>query len=158
MSVTNYYWHFSSSRRELALGADAGCLVLSWNYYSKSTPCLLVRHKYRHTKHHAAASLSFKFAPAPLSVAHDTNATRPTARTTAPPCSPHTRCTRGTGRARAYETGFVFRVVVVASSSVVRSGHTVIQELAEMPRPTENEAGLTAPRPEVFLRGLHLGI
>ena len=40
MSVTNYYWHFSSSRRELALGADAGCLVLSWNY-SKSTPCLV---------------------------------------------------------------------------------------------------------------------
>ena len=25
-----------------------------------------------------------------------------------------------------------------------------------MPRPTENEAGLTAPRPEVFLRGLDL--
>ena len=34
----------------------------------------------------------------------------------------------------------------------------ITQELAEMLRPTENEAGLTAPRPEVFLRGLHLGI
>ena len=29
----------------------------------------------------------------------------------------HTRCTRGTGRAEAYEAGFVVRVVVVASSS-----------------------------------------
>ena len=109
----------------MALGADAGSLVLSWNH-SKSTPCLLVRHKYRQTKRHAAASLSFKLAPASLGVAHDTNATRPTARTTAPPCSSHTRRTRGTGRAGAYETGFVFRVVVVASSSVVRSGHTGI--------------------------------
>ena len=75
-------------------------------------------HKYRHTNHHAAASLSFKFVPAPLGVAHDTNATRPTARTTGPPCPSHTRRTRGTGRAGAYEAGFVFRVVVVASSSV----------------------------------------
>ena len=100
----------------MALGADAGCLVLSWNH-SKTTPCLLVRHKYRHTNHHAAASLSFKFVPAPLGVAHDTNATRPTARITAPPCPSHTMRTRGTGRAGAYETGFVFRVVVVASSS-----------------------------------------
>ena len=46
-----------------------GCLVLSWNH-SKSTPCLLVRHKYRHTNHHAAASLSFKFVPAPLGATH----------------------------------------------------------------------------------------
>ena len=113
-----HYWDFSSNRRELALGADAGCLVLSWNH-SKSTPCLLVRHKYRHTNHHAAASLSFKFVPAPLGVAHDTNATRPTTRTTAPPCPSNTRRTRGTGRAgAAYEAGFVFRFVVVASSSV----------------------------------------
>ena len=97
--------------------ADAGCLVLSWNH-SKSTPCLLVRHKYRHTNHHAAASMSFKYVPAPLGVAHDTNATRPTARTTAPPCPSHTRRTRGTGRAGAYEADFIFRVVVVASSSV----------------------------------------
>ena len=43
----------------------------------KITPCLLVRHKYRHTNHHAAASLSLKVVPAPLGVgvAHDTNAT-----------------------------------------------------------------------------------
>ena len=113
----------------MALGADAGCLVLSWNH-SKTTPCLLVRHKYRHTNHHAAASLSFKFVPAPLGVAHDTNATRPTARITAPPCPSHTRRTRGTGRAGAYEAGFVFRVVVVASSSVVRLGHTGISRNA----------------------------
>ena len=84
----------------------------------KSTPCLLVRRKYRHTNHHAAASLSFKFGTAPLGVAHGTNATRPTTRTTAPPCPSHTRRTRGTGRAGVYEAGFVFRVVVVASSSV----------------------------------------
>ena len=45
-----------------------------------------MRHKYRHTSYHAAASLSFKFVPAPLGVAHDTNATRLTTRTTAPPC------------------------------------------------------------------------
>ena len=112
-----HYGDFSSNQRELALGADAGCLVLSLNH-SKITPCLLVRHKYRHTNHHAAMSLSFKGVPAPLGVAHDTtNATRPMARTTAPPCPSHTRRTRGTGRAGAYEVGFVVRVVVVASSS-----------------------------------------
>ena len=111
-----HYWGFSSNQRELALGADAGCLVLSWNH-SKTTPYLLVRLKYRHTTHHAAASLSFKFVSAPLDVAHDTNATRPTARITAPPCPSHTRRTRGTGHAGAFEAGFVFRVVVVASSS-----------------------------------------
>ena len=116
-----HYWDFSSNRRELALRADGGCLVLSWNH-SKSTPCLLARHKYRNTNHHAAASLPFKFVPAPLGVAHDTNATRPTARTTAPPCSSYTRRTRGTGRADAYEASFVSRVVVVASSSVMPVG------------------------------------
>ena len=84
-------WHFATSVVERAirqliigisdrtgaswpLGTDAGCLVLSWNH-SKTTPCLLVRHKYRHTTHHAAASLSFKFVPAPLGATHDTNAT-----------------------------------------------------------------------------------
>ena len=91
--------------------------VLSWNH-SKSTPCLLVRHKHRHTNHHAASSLPFKFVPALLGVAHDTNATRPTARTTAPPCPSHTRRTRGTERASANEASFVSRVFVVASSSV----------------------------------------
>ena len=39
------YWDFSSNQRQLALGADAGCLVLSWNH-SKTTPCLLMRHEY----------------------------------------------------------------------------------------------------------------
>ena len=112
-----HFWDFSSNRRELALGADGGCLVLSWDH-SKSTPCLLARHKYRNTNYHAAASLPFKFAPAPLGVAHDTNATRPTARITAPPCPSHTRRTRGTGRADTYEASAVSRVVVVASSSV----------------------------------------
>ena len=68
------YWGLWSNQRELALGTDAGCLVLSWNH-SKLIPCLLVRHKYRHTNHHAAASLLFKFVPAPLGATHDTNAT-----------------------------------------------------------------------------------
>ena len=113
----------SSNRRELALGTDAGCLVLSWNHL-KTTPCLLVRHKYRHTTHHAAASLSFKFVPAPLGATHDTNATLPTTSTTAPSCPPPTRCAGGPTRAVACEAEYFFRVVVVASSSVVRLGHT----------------------------------
>ena len=102
---------------------DAGCLVLSWNH-SKSIPCLLVRHKYRHTNHHAAASLSFKFVSAPLGATHNTNATRPTTSTTAPPCPPPTCCTGGPTRAVACEAEYFFRVVVVASSSVVRSGRS----------------------------------
>ena len=118
-----YYWNLSSNRREFALGADAESLVLSWNHL-KSTPCLLVRHKYRHTNHHAAASLSFKFVRASLGVAHHTNATRPTARTTAPPYPPPTRCAGGPTRAVACEVGYFFRVVVVASSSDVRLGNT----------------------------------
>ena len=81
-----------------------------------------MRHKYRHTNHHTAASLPFKFVRASLGVAHNTNATRPTARTTAPPCPSSTRRTRGTGRAVACEAEYFFRVVVVASSSVVRLG------------------------------------
>ena len=115
------YWNLSSNRREFALGADAESLVLSWNHL-KSTPCLLVRHKYRHTNHHTAASLSFKFVRASLGVAHNTNATRPTARTTAPPCPSSTRRTRGTGRAIAREAIFESRVGVVGSWSVVRLG------------------------------------
>ena len=116
----------------MALGADGGCLVLSWNH-SKSSSCLLVRHKYRHTNqgpasalrfdyYHAAASLPFKFVPAPLSVTHDTNATRPTASTTAPPCPPPTRCAGGPTGAVACEAEYFFRVVVVVVSSVVRLG------------------------------------
>ena len=72
----NYYWIISSSRRKLALETDAGCLVLSRNHM-KATPCLLVRHKHRHTNHHAAASLPFDFVSVPLGATHDTNATRP---------------------------------------------------------------------------------
>ena len=100
-----------------------GCLVLSWNH-SKSTPCLLARHKRRHTNRHAAASLAFKFSPAPLGVTHDASATRPATRpatsTTAPPCPSPTRRARGKGRAIAREAVFESRIGVVASSSVVR--------------------------------------
>ena len=113
----------------MALGTDAGCLVLSWNH-SKSTPCLLVRHKHRHTNHHAAASLAFKFSPAPLGVTHDASATRPATSTTAPPCPSPTRRARGTGRAIAREAVFESRVVVVVSSSVVRLGHSGISRNA----------------------------
>ena len=69
----------------------------------KIDPSLLVRHKYRHTNHHAAAPLPFKFVPAPLGMTHDTNTTRPTASTTAPPCPPPTRCADGPTRAVACE-------------------------------------------------------
>jgi len=81
-----------------------------------------VRHKYRHTNHHTAASLSFKFVRASLGVAHNTNATRPATSTTAPPCPSSTRRTRGTGRAIAREAIFESRVGVVGSWSVVRLG------------------------------------
>jgi len=111
------------------LGADGGCLVLSWRH-SKSTPCFLVRHKHRHTNHHAAASLAFKFPPAPLGVTHDASATRPATSTTAPPCSSPTRRARGTGRAIAREAVFESRVVVVVSSSVVRSDYTGVSRTA----------------------------
>ena len=120
-------WDVPSSRRELALGADGGCLVLSWNH-SKSTPCLLVRHKHRHTNHRAAASLAFKFPPAPLGVTHDASATRPAMSTTAPPCPSPIQRARWTGRVVAYEAGFASRVVVVALSSVVRLGSTGIKQ------------------------------
>ena len=110
----------------MALGADGGCLVLSWGH-SKSTPCLLVRHKHRHTNHHVAASLAFKFAPAPLSACHTTRARRDPRRAPQPRHFPlPTRRSRGTGRAIAREAVFESRVVVVVSSSVVRSGHSGI--------------------------------
>ena len=83
-----------------------------------------MRHKYRHTNHHAAASLPFKFVPAPLGATHDTNATRPTTSTTVPPYPPPTRCADGPTPAVACKAEYFFRVVVVASSSVVRLGHT----------------------------------
>ena len=112
-------------------------MVLSWNH-SKSTPCLLVRHKHRHTNHHAAASLAFKVVPVPLGVTHDASATRPATSTTAPPCPSPTRRARWTGRAVAYEAGFASLVVVVASSSVVRLGSTGISRKAA---PTRKRSG-----------------
>ena len=90
----------------------------------KIDPCLLVRHKHRHTNHHAAESLAFKFAPAPLGVTHGASATRRATSTTAPPCHSPTRRARGAGRAIAREAVFESRVGVVASSSVVRLGIT----------------------------------
>ena len=127
----------------MALGNDAGCLVLSWNR-SKSTPCLLVRHKYRHTNHHAAASLSFKFVPALLGATHDTNATRPTTSTTAPPCPPPTRCAGGPTRAVACEADFFF----VSSSALCRRWCVKdVQELPQMPRTAEKQGRVSsAPR------------
>ena len=94
----------------LALGADGGCLVLSLNH-SKSTPFLLARHKYQNPNHHAAASLPFKFVPAPLGVAHNTNATRPTAtaRTTRPRHANQThgvRAGRGGARTRTRRASY----------------------------------------------------
>ena len=116
------YWDMSSSKRELALGADGGCLVLPQNH-STTTSRLLMRLAYQHTDHHAGASLSFEFPPcASRRDTYDASATQPATSTTAPPCPSPTRHTRGTGRAVAYEAGFVSRVVVVASSSVVCLG------------------------------------
>ena len=83
-----------------------------------------MRHKYRHTNHHAAASLPFKCVPAPLGATHDTSATRPTTSTMAKPYPPPTRCAGGPTRAVACEAEYFFRVVVVASASVVRLGST----------------------------------
>ena len=88
----------------------------------KATPCLLVRHKHRHTNHHAAASLPFDFVSVPLGATHDTNATRPATSTTPPPCPPPTRCAGGPARTVACEAEYFFRVVVVVVSSAVRLG------------------------------------
>ena len=130
----------SSNQRELALGTDAGCLVLSWNH-SKSTPCLLVRHKYRHTNHHAAASLPFKFLPAPLGARHDTNATHDEHHGPAMPTAHSLRRRANTrGRLRG---GFFVRVVVVVVSSVVRSGRWGTTPNAP---PAENQGRVSAPR------------
>ena len=102
-------------------------------YKNSCSPLLLLLNRCR----------SNEFVPASLGVAHDTNATRRTTRTTAPPCPSHTRRTRGTGRAGAYEAGFVFRVVVVvaSSSSAVRRPVTSwgVLELPEIQQPPENE-------------------
>ena len=121
MVVSNYYEHFSSSPRGLAMGVDAESLELSWNN-SKSTPCLLVRPTYQATSHHAAAAACVLNARAPLGVTHHTNERARETSTTAPPCPLPTQCTRGTGRAIADKPGFVSRVVVVVVSSVVCLG------------------------------------
>ena len=78
----------------------------------------------RFNYYHAAALLPFNFVPAPLGATHDMNATRPTTSTTPPPYPPPTRCSGGPTRAVACEADFFSRVVVVASSSVVRSGRS----------------------------------
>ena len=52
MVVSDYYEHFLSSPRGLAMGVDALWLELSWNN-SKPIPCLLVRPTYQATSHHA---------------------------------------------------------------------------------------------------------
>ena len=125
-------WDMSSSRRELALGADVGSLVLSWNH-SKSTPCLLVRHQYRHTNHHAAASPPFKFPPAPLGVTHETSTTRPATSTIAPPCPSPTRRARWAGlHARSRTT----RASHLGSSSSRRHRWCVVQDAQELPGTT----------------------
>ena len=118
----------------------------------KTTPCLLVRHKYRHTNHHAAASLSFKFVPAPVGAAHGTNTTRHTTRITAPSCTSYTRRTRGTGRALAYESYGTRRASYFGSSSSRRRrrGPWGVLELPEIQQPPEHEARLPATRPLVI--------
>ena len=121
MVVSNYYEHFSSSPRGLAIGVDAECLELSWNN-SKPTPCLLVRPTYQATSHHAGAAACVLNARAPLGVTHHTNERARETSTTAPPCPLPMHSTRGTGRAIANEPGFVSRVVVVVVSSVVCLG------------------------------------
>ena len=50
--ISNYFEHFSSSSRGLAMGVDAESLELSWNN-PKPTPCLLVRPTYQAASHHA---------------------------------------------------------------------------------------------------------
>ena len=117
--VSNYYEHFSSSPRGLAIGVDAEWLELSWNN-SKPTRCLLVRPTYQATTHHAgAAAFILNGARAPLGVTHHTNERARETSTTAPPCPLPMNSTRGTGRAIANEPCFVSRVVVVVVSSAV---------------------------------------
>ena len=94
----------------------------------------MARLTYRHANHHAAASLAFKFAPAPLGVTHDASATRPATSTTAPPCPLPIDFTRRTGRAIADEAVSVPRVVVVVVSSVACLGNTGITRNAATQR------------------------
>ena len=121
MVVSNYYEHFSSSPRGLAIGVYAECLERSWSN-SKPTPCLLARPTYQATSHHATAAACLLNARAPLGVTHHTNERARETSTTAPPCPLPTRSTRGTRRAITNEPGFVSRVFVVVVSSVVCLG------------------------------------
>ena len=105
MIVMNYYEHFSSSPRGLAIGVDEECLELSWNN-EKPPPCLLVRPTYQATSHHAAAAACDLNAPAPLGVTHHTNERARETSTTAPPCPLATHSTRGMGRAIAHGAFF----------------------------------------------------
>ena len=120
MVVSNYYDHFSSSPRGLAMEVDAEWLERSWNK-SKPTPCLLVRPTYQATPHHTKAACVLN-ARAPLGVTYHTNERARKTSTTAPPCPLPIHSTRGTGRAIASESGFVSQVVVVVVSSVVCLG------------------------------------
>ena len=99
MVVSNYYEHFSSSPRGLAMGVDAECLELSWNN-PKPTPCLLVRPTYQATSHHAAAAACVLNASAPLGMTHHTNERARETSTTALSCTAHTIHARDGARDR----------------------------------------------------------
>ena len=105
MVVSNYYEHFSSSPRGLAIGVDAECLELSWNN-SKPTPCLLVRPTYQATSHHAAAAACHFNAPAPLGVTHHTSARVSESERRTPPVHRSGEATRG--RPAPFRGGFFF--------------------------------------------------
>ena len=150
------YWDMTSSRRELALGADVGCLVLSWNH-QKSTRaswswCVTNTDTQTITPlRRLRLNLSLR-----LSARHTTRtrhdprrAPRPrhTHRPLAAPAGQHAR-----SRAK--------RNIFFGSSSSRRRRWCVwvVQELPEMPQPPENKAGLPASRPMVILKGLDLAI
>ena len=144
-----HYWDFSSNQRELALGADAGCLVLSWNH-SKTTPCLLVRHKYRHTNHQTITplrrcrlNLSLR-----LSAWHTTRTRRDPRRGSRPR---HAHRIQGT-RAGRGAGGRTRRASYFGSSSSRRRrrGPWGVLELPEIQQPPENEARHPATRPIVI--------
>ena len=94
--------------------------------------------------------------PLRLSARHTTRARRDPRRAPQPrhALRPHDARAERDARSRARR----FSNLGSASSRRRRWCVWVLQELPEMPQPPENEAGLTAPRPEVFLRGLNLGI
>ena len=112
------------------------------------TPCLLVRHKYRHTNHHAAASLSFKFVPPCASQRgtprHERDATHGEDHGPAMPIAhkAHARDgTRGGVRGGLRRSGRRHRVVVgEAPWGVMELSET------QQPPPENNEARLPATR------------